>query len=198
MNAALAVQSNVAVASRDNRREADAVLLTRMRAGESEATGIFLGRYRKRIINLAYQLLGHRDDAEDVAQEAFTRAFRNIASFRGESDFYTWLYRITVNLCLARKRRVNACDSYHDSLSDSLGNTLTGHSVMAEAETRVALEQALHQLTAPLRAALVLRELQGLSYDEISGILGVPTGTVRSRLFEARRKFRELWDREEL
>ena len=174
--------------------EADAILVARCRAGEREAFGILLHRYRDRIINLAYQLLGQRDDAEDVAQEAFAQAFRSIASYRGEAQFYTWLYRITVNLCLARKRRAKHNDSYDDELPAATPE----YSGAAQIETRLAVEQSLHQLSEPLRVALVLREMQGLSYEEIAAILHVPIGTVRSRLSEARRKFREVWEREEL
>jgi RNA polymerase sigma-70 factor (ECF subfamily) len=175
----------------EEKGEADAIILERCRAGEREAFGILLHRYRDRILNLAYQLLGQRDDAEDVAQEAFTQAFRNIASYRGEAQFYTWLYRITVNLCLGRKRRTRKNETF-DEEQDA-----AHRSGPAQVETRLAVEQALRELSEPLRVALVLREMQGLSYEEIAEILYVPIGTVRSRLSEARRKFREVWEREE-
>jgi len=197
MNAALFAVPTVnraASSALEEQGEADAIIVARCRAGEREAFGILLHRYRDRIINLAYQLLGQREDAEDVAQEAFAQAFRHIGSFRGESQFYTWLYRITVNLCLARKRRLKK--SNH--LDEERDNGASEYSSAGEIEMRLAVEQALRQIYPPLRTGLVLREMQGLSYDEIAAILHIPLGTVRSRLWEARRRFREVWDKEEL
>jgi len=183
----------MASSAQQNNDEADAIILTRCRAGEREAFGILLHRYRDRIVNLAYQLMGDREDAEDIAQEAFAQAFRTIATYRGEAQFYTWLYRITVNMCLGRKRRAKTCESYDDEHDLRPAQTAGA----AQVETRLAVEQALHQLSEPLRVVLVLREMQGLSYEEVASILHIPIGTVRSRLSEARRKFREVWERED-
>ena len=169
--------------------EADASLIERCQAGERTAFGILLNRYRDRIINLAYQLLHDRDDAEDVAQEVFTKAFTSIGSFRAEAQIFTWLYRITLNLCLHHRRRAKPCESYGEQ-------TVPGASDANEDQvvTRIVVQQALGKLSPPLQAVLILREMHGLSYEEIAVVLNIPVGTVRSRLSEARRKFKEVWE----
>ncbi len=176
-----------ALATRDdNAHEADAVLLARCRAGEREAFGLLLHRYRDRIVNLAYQLLHQRDDAEDVAQEAFTKAFTAIHSFRGEAQLFTWLYRITVNLCRQRRRRAKTWEPL-----DDVGQECSN--VEEQVVTKLMFEQALDGLSDPLRVVFILREMHDLSYDEVAAVLGIPVGTVCSRLSEARRKFKQLW-----
>lgn len=168
-------------------RSEDASLLARCRAGERAAFETLLMRYRERVINLAFQLLRHREDAEDVAQEVFVRAFSKIQQFRGEADLFTWLYRITLNTCIQRRRR--ARDTHSE-----VEPTSSPDSIAAQVETRLGVEHALDQLTPPLRIVLVLREMHDLSYEEIAAVLDIPVGTVRSRLSEARRKFREVWE----
>lgn len=168
--------------------EADASLIERCRNGERAAFGVLLNRYRDRIINLAYQLLRDRDDAEDVAQEVFTKAFISIGSFRAEAQLFTWLYRITLNICLERKRRAKPCESYEDQ------NMAAASLECAEqVGTKMAVQQALGKLSPPLQAVLILREMHDLSYEQIAAVLNIPIGTVRSRLNEARRKFKEVW-----
>ncbi len=149
-----------------------------------------LRRYRDRVVNLAYHLLRSREDAEDTAQEAFTQAFSAINSFRGESQFWTWLYRITVNLCLHRRRRAKPCESLDEQeQNDAEEHTDAG----AQAVTKLMVERTLDQLSAPLRVVLILRETHDLNYEEIAAVLNIPVGTVRSRLSAARLKFRQLW-----
>lgn len=169
------------------RDEADAALLARCRAGEREAFGILLHRYRDRIVSLAFHLLRHRDDAEDVAQETFTQAFTSIHTFRNESQLFTWLYRITVNLCLHRQRRAKIWETY-DETHDAQRTD-----VEEQATARLVLAQVLDSLSEPLRVALILHEAHDLSYDEIAAVLNIPVGTVASRINAARQKFREAW-----
>jgi RNA polymerase sigma-70 factor (ECF subfamily) len=169
--------------------EADASLIERCQAGERTSFGILLNRYRDRIINLAYQLLHDRDDAEDVAQEVFTKAFTSIGSFRAEAQLFTWLYRITLNLCLHRKRREKRCESYEEQIVPGASDANEDQIV-----TNIVVQQALDKLSPPLQAVLILREMHDLSYEEIAIVLNIPVGTVRSRLSEARRKFKELWE----
>lgn len=172
---------------------ADAVLIARCQAGEREAFGVLLNRYRDRVVNLAYQFLRQRDDAEDVAQEAFIQAFTALDSFRGEAQWFTWLYRITLNLCLHRKRRSK--DGVVDLRAASVSERTETANVEDQALTKLMVERTLDKLSEPLRVVLILREMHDLSYEEVADVLDIPVGTVRSRLNEARRKFREVWER---
>lgn len=156
-----------------------------------EAFRVLLSRHRERVLNLAWQMLGSRDDAEDAAQEAFTLAFRSLNLFRGDSRFGTWVYRIAINVCLGRKRATKSCESLDDYESDGFASD---HDAAKRAEKRIHVARTLDALSPPLRAVLVLREIHELSYEEIARILSVPVGTVRSRLSEARRKFIALWE----
>ncbi len=181
----------------DSPCDADALIVSRVRSGERAAFNLLLERHRERVLNLAFSLLGSRADAEDAAQEAFVRAYESLPRFRGESAFGTWLYRITVNVCLARLRqmRPRACQE-EDGESQVL--EACDKSDLARAfEARTQVQQALSSLSPVLRAVLVLREMQGLSYQEIAMILSIPIGTVRSRLNEARRLFRAAWEQME-
>ena len=172
---------------------ADGGLLARCRAGERAAFDLLLNRYRERVLNLAFQTLRDEHAAEDVAQEVFVRAFSRISQFRGESALFTWLYQITLNECRSKTRRVRVhldiddCDDYRSGPANV---------PESEALQKIALERALDQLSEPLRIALVLRELHGLSYEEIAAVLKIPVGTTRSRLHEARRQFQNIWEAE--
>lgn len=186
--AAMSIRTTSANEMTNGRRdESDTALIARCQAGEREAFSLLLHRYRDRVVNLAYQLMNKREDAEDVAQDAFTQAFTSIKSFRGESQFFTWIYRITVNLCLQRRRRQRpeeSTDEYELS---------TTQRVEDQVVTKMLVERTLSRMSEPLRVALVLRDMQDLSYEEVAGVLNIPIGTVRSRLNEARRQFREAW-----
>ena len=167
----------------------DTALVTRARAGESAAFETLIIRHRERVLNLAFQLLRDRDEAEDVAQDAFANAFAGLKNFRGEAQFSTWIYRITFNLCVHRKRRARPTEEFEENRHGGRGEDT--------ALTKVLVEETLQQLSPPLRAALILREMHDLSYEEIADVLQIPVGTVRSRLNEARRQFRELWREDE-
>jgi RNA polymerase sigma-70 factor (ECF subfamily) len=173
-------------------REEEQVLLARCRTGERAAFDALLHRHRERVLNLAFQLLRDRHAAEDVAQEVFVRAFSKIHEFRGEAALFTWLYQITLNECKARTRRAKPTLNFDDCESEGCA----GSTPDTSAVEKIALERALDQLSPPLRIALVLRELHGLSYEEIARVLKLPVGTVRSRLHEARRQFQKVWESE--
>lgn len=162
--------------------------LDRCALGEERAVRWVLQRYRDRVVRLAAHVLHNSREAEDVAQEAFVKAFRQIDQFRGDSGFYAWLYRIVINLCLDRMRRKSATSELPLD-----GNPLPQASVTPDMEKRLAVEQVLNSLTPPMRAALVLREVEGLEYAEIAAVLNIPVGTVRSRLNTARDQFRRRW-----
>ncbi|RYX85891.1 sigma-70 family RNA polymerase sigma factor [bacterium] len=171
---------------------AEAQLLERARLGEREAIAVLLGRHRERIVSLAFSILRDRDSAEDAAQEIFVRAFSQLPRFRGESAFSTWLYRVALNFCLERQRVQIRRDSLLENALDEPKGHLDG-SFARRVETRELVGEALGDLGKGLRVALLLREWQGLSYEEIADILQLPVGTVRSRLHEARRRFQAKW-----
>jgi RNA polymerase sigma-70 factor (ECF subfamily) len=170
-------------------RREERAWLDRCALGDEEAIRWVLTRYRERVVRLASHVLHNPRDAEDVAQEAFVKAFRQIDQFRGESGFYAWLYRIVINLCLDRMRRKCATSEF------SLEATIlpTAFSRSPDLDKRLAVEQILNTLSPPMRAALVLREVEGLDYNEIAETLQIPLGTVRSRLNTAREQFRRRW-----
>lgn len=162
--------------------------LLRARAGDAAALGWLLERYRTRTVRLAAHVLRAEADAEDVAQEAFVRAFRHLHTLRGEgASFGPWLRRIVVRLCLDRLRRGRQ-EASALSNEDWSAPAPTG-----SPDTCLLINALLDTLSPPLRAALVLREMEGLGYDKIAHVLAVPVGTVRSRLHAARAQFRALW-----
>jgi len=170
---------------------AEAQLLARARDGEREAIALLFGRFRERIVALCFQMLRDQDGAEDAAQEILLRAFDKMPSFRGESEFSTWLYRLALNFCLDRQRKTARRARLSEEKSEP-ETTSPDHA--ARIETRLAVESALDTLGESSRLVLILREWHELSYDEIAAILRVPVGTVRSRLNSARRDFRRAWE----
>ena len=161
--------------------------MVRARAGDEAAYRWLLDRYRARVVRLAAHVLRRDGEAEDVAQEAFLKAFRRLPSFRGEGRFSAWLFGIAVRLCLDRRRSARwAREVPEDAIAPP--------SISPDSpDTRLLVSALLDRLSPPMRAALVLREMEGLDYDEIAATLGIPVGTVRSRLHAARAQFRALW-----
>lgn len=169
-------------------RKRERAWLDRCAKGDERAIRWVLDRYRDRVVRLASHVLHNPREAEDVAQEAFVKAFRQIGQFRGESGFYAWLYRIVINLCLDRMRR--KCTTAELPLEENICNFVA---INPDVEKRLSVEQVLNSLTPPMRAALILREIEGLEYAEIADVLSIPLGTVRSRLNTAREQFRRRW-----
>jgi RNA polymerase sigma-70 factor (ECF subfamily) len=169
---------------REDREEA--VWVARARAGDEAAYRWLLDRYRARAVRLAAHVLRHGGEAEDVAQEAFLKAFRRLSSFRGEGRFSAWLFGIVVRLCLDRRRSARWMREVPEDAPPPPAPT-------DDPDTRLLVGVLLDRLSPPMRAALVLREMEGLDYDEIAQTLGIPVGTVRSRLHAARAQFRALW-----
>ena len=165
--------------------------VARAQAGDAAGQRWLLERYRTRMVRLAaYVLRGEAADAEDVAQEAFVQVFRHLGALRGDgAGFAPWLRRIVVRRCLDHLRRAGRG---RDMPADR-GREQRAVESTAGTDTRLLVETLLDQLTPPLRATLVLRECEGLDYDEIAQTLRVPVGTVRSRLHAARAQFRALW-----
>ena len=158
--------------------------VARCRAGDDSALRLIIARHRNRLIRTATNLLRDRHEAEDVSQEAFLKAFREIHRLRDDKAFSGFLYRICVRLCMDRLRLKRAEPTEFDTIQPHEGPNV---------ENRVVIEKLLNSLPAELRTTLVLREMEQLSYDEIAGAMRVPIGTVRSRLHTARERFRKLW-----
>lgn len=169
-------------------RREERAWLDRCALGDERAIRWVLNRYRDRVVRLAAHVLHNSREAEDVAQEAFVKAFRQIGQFRGDSGFYAWLYRIVINLCLDRMRRKSMTSEI--PLEENIAHFVA---VAPDVENRLSVTQVLDSLTPPMRAALVLREVEGLEYAEIADVLNIPVGTVRSRLNTAREQFRRRW-----
>jgi len=171
--------------------ESDERLVELARLGDRYALGRLLARYRDRAVRAAYGMLGCREDAEDVAQEAFIRVFRALGSYEGKGKFFTWLYRIILNLCASKRRKSSSREIVTDEAE------VPGQRVMAEAEARnIEVWETIGRLPAQQRAALILREMDLLSYAEIAQVMGIAEGTVKYHLSEARRKFRRIWQKE--
>ena len=164
-------------------------LIRRSKGGSREAFGQLVSRYQVPVYRVVRGILGSPSESEDIAQEVFLKAYANLAKFRGESGFFTWLYRIAVNEALrARKRRTFAN-------ADALPEVEAPPPAPLEedAPTLATLEKLLRKLSDEFRSIVVLRDIEGLTYSEIAETLEIPIGTVESRLFRARQELRTLW-----
>jgi RNA polymerase sigma-70 factor (ECF subfamily) len=179
--------------------DSDAVLVQRAVAGDQRAFELLVIKYQRRLQRLIGRLVRDTDLVEDIAQETFIRAYRALPQFRGESQFYTWLYRIAVNTAKKflqeRKRSPTMSDRAFVANEDNDEtfrvvvepiNDETPESVLAAKEIAAAVNSGLAALPLDLRQALTLREIEGLSYEEIAAVMDCPMGTVRSRIFRAR------------
>lgn len=175
--------------------DTDQQLVERVQAGDKAAFNLLVLKYQHRVLKLVGRFVNDTAEAEDVAQEAFLKAYRALASFRGDSAFYTWLYRIAINtaknaLVSSRRRPVDFDLDLQDpeqyDRHAKLKEADTPEGVLLTEEIRSVVERAMEQLPDDLRTAIVLRELEGLSYEEIAEAMDCPVGTVRSRIFRAR------------
>jgi RNA polymerase sigma-70 factor, ECF subfamily len=169
--------------------------------GDNEAFGKLVERYQRRVYALAFGILRNREDAWDVAQEAFVKAYKNLSTFEGNSAFYTWLYRITYNLSLdhvrAKHRRDVHAEGERRLRSDGINSEddpKVEHPSEAVDRKELAevVQRAMTQLSEKHRAIIVLREIEGLSYEEMAEVLKISKGTVMSRLFHARKNLQAL------
>ncbi len=176
----------------------DRPLVTEAAAGSREAFDELVRRHQARIFNLARALAGEDGEAEDLAQDAFIRAWRAIGRFRGESTFRTWLYRVALNVIhshLARRSRRRIVWGWWDAThtpEPRSPKSERGADLEADVARRDAIDRALATLPPALRSAVTLRDIEGLEYKEIADLLGVPIGTVMSRIFRARSRLRPL------
>jgi RNA polymerase sigma-70 factor, ECF subfamily len=190
-------------------KETDKELVRRVQQGDRRAFDLLFSRYQHKIVNLVGRYLRDSEDVQDVVQEAFIKAFRALPRFRGESAFYTWLYRIAINTAknhiVARSRRppgvdVEIDDAEHLDGADALRDLENPESALARDELSAEIDSAIADLPDDLRSAVTLREFDGLTYEQIAEIMECPVGTVRSRIFRAReaidRRIAPLLDRQ--
>jgi len=186
----------------------DLSLVQRVQRGDKSAFDVLVRKYQHKVVKLVMRYMRDPADAEDVAQEAFIKAYRALPQFRGDSAFYTWLYRIAINTAknaiVSRDRNPveydldlqNSEESY--DMQGRLADTETPEALVLTEEIRTIVNRAIDALPEDLRTAIVLRELEGMSYEEIAASMECPVGTVRSRIFRAReaidRKLAEVFD----
>jgi len=178
----------------------DGELVERVKQGQTEAYGELVRRYQDRVFNACWRICGHLEDARDLTQEAFLKAFEGLSNFRQQSGFYTWIYRVAVNLSISHRRNVHrrrmasldAGPTAVGTQAEELVKRVRSESdddptrEPGEAELHRAVAQALQKLDDDHRAVIVLRDIEGFDYQEIAAILQIPPGTVKSRLFRAR------------
>lgn len=185
----------------------DLTLVQRVQQGDRRAFDQLVLRYQHKVLKLVMRYMRNHAEAEDIAQEAFLKAYRAIHSFRGDSAFYTWIYRIAINTAknalVAAKRRpldydLDLQDPEQNERNGRLRDEATPESLLLTEEIRQTVDAAIGALPEDLRRAVVLREYEGLSYEEIAAVMGCPVGTVRSRIFRAReaidRQLRPVFD----
>ncbi|MCW8965041.1 MAG: RNA polymerase sigma factor RpoE [Gammaproteobacteria bacterium] len=173
----------------------DQDLVTRVQAGDKRAFDLLVLKYQNRIVKLASRFVHDPMEAQDVAQEAFIKAYRAIGSFRGDSAFYTWLYRITTNVAknylVSQKRRppatgVDAMEAEQYAVDTRLKEKETPENLVVTEELKAAIFRTIEALPDDLKEAITLREIECMSYEDIAIIMDCPVGTVRSRIFRAR------------
>ena len=179
--------------------DSDLMLVERTVAGDQRAYGLLVAKYERRIQRLIGRMVRDVDLVEDIAQETFIRAYRALHQFRGDAQFYTWLYRIAVNTAkkslMDMKRnpvitegalRAGADEDETSVMENELTSEETPETVLAAKEIAATVNAAMEALPEDLRQAVTLREIEGLSYEDIAEVMGCPIGTVRSRIFRAR------------
>jgi RNA polymerase sigma-70 factor (ECF subfamily) len=179
--------------------DADALLVARVKLGDVRAFEMLVVKYQRRVERLIGRMVRDADLVQDIAQETFIRAYRALPNFRGEAAFYTWLYRIAVNTAkkalgdmkrdlLVSEHSLKPSEDGEDSsrVENELTDGETPDAILASKEIAAAVNAAIEALSEDLRQAITLREIEGLSYEEIAELMDCPIGTVRSRIFRAR------------
>lgn len=177
-------------------RDVDAELVARVQGGDKHAFDLLVLKYQRKIMRLLSRMIRDPAEIEDVAQEAFIKAYRALPQFRGDSAFYTWLYRIAINTArnwlASNSRRPSTPSSYENEdgetfdETDNLTDNTTPESELASRQIAQTVNKAIEDLPEDLRTAIVLREIEGMSYEDIAQSMNCPIGTVRSRIFRAR------------
>jgi RNA polymerase sigma-70 factor (ECF subfamily) len=177
-------------------QDGDRLLVERARAGDKRAFSMLVEKYHRRLLRLLSRMVRNQDEIEDIAQETFIKAYRALPNFRGDAAFYTWLYRIGVNtaknyLATRSKAISSISDQRFDEDDDSderfaVADINTPESELLSKQIAYAVNESIEALPEELRTAITLREMEGLSYEEIAEAMNCPIGTVRSRIFRAR------------
>lgn len=186
----------------------DELLVERAKRGDVAAFEQLIGQYEKKVFNEAYRLTGNREDAFDIAQEAFVKVYTSLPDFRGDSSFSTWLLRIVRNACFdeLRKRKRERSASLQETVAMEDGamerqfadSTDGPEQALERVETQRVVQQSISRLEEEYRVVLVMRDIQGYSYNEIADSLGINLGTVKSRLNRARNALKEMFGKLEL
>lgn len=195
-------RSITVVLLREARAHSDAGLVEECRKGDTSAFDELIRRYKDRVYGVVYRFLGNREEALDVSQEVFVRAYKGIQGFRGNAQVYTWLYSIAANLARNRLRdsgrrgrdKTTSLEALQESapgLADSMTQAASPRENAISEEMQAVLQQCLNELPEHYRLAFVLRTFEDLSYEEISEVMGCPVGTVKSRLNQARQMLRD-------
>ncbi len=181
--------------ARMSEAQVDQLLVERVQKGDKHAFDLLIKKYQHRIVSLVARYVLDQTEALDVAQEAFIKAYRAIGNFRGDSAFYTWLYRIAINTAknwlVAQKRRppasdIDAVDAEQYDMESRLKDKGTPENELLREEIKDTVYSTIAELPEDLRTAIMLREMEGMSYEEIATTMECPIGTVRSRIFRAR------------
>ena len=184
-----------------NRIVHDEELILRMQRGDEWAFQLLVRRFRKKLFSIAFGITLDAEESQDIVQEVFLQVYRSIGDFRGDASLTTWLQRITVNRCLNWKRRwVRRFRWLHRSIDDPDAQPQgepeselpSPEMRVADAQTRQQIDSALKRLPEQARTVFVLREIEGLSYEEIADATGIKLGTVRSRLYHARKRLKDM------
>jgi len=179
----------------NNETDTDKQLVARVQKGDKRAFDLLVIKYQHKVAAIVSRYIYDREEVKDIVQEAFIKAYRAIGSFRGDSQFYTWLYRIAVNTAknflVSRSRRPPASDieiedAEYFSGADNLHDVASPENLAFRDELQTVVDTAIKTLPEDLRTAVSLRELDGLSYEDIANVMDCPVGTVRSRIFRAR------------
>jgi RNA polymerase sigma-70 factor (ECF subfamily) len=181
----------------------DIELVARCREGDTQAFNQLVTRHRQRCFAMIYQMVRNEEDAWDLAQDGFVRAWRSLANFRGQSSFFTWLYRIMTNVTLdwLRRKKIESGQEFDDSIGlpgiapgavTAPQATVEPATKLADQEIRVRVDEAIARLSDEHRTVIVMRELDGMEYHEIAEAIGCSIGTVMSRLFYARKKLQTM------
>jgi RNA polymerase sigma-70 factor, ECF subfamily len=183
----------------------DQRLIAECLKGHSAAFGELVRRYQDRLYNTVYRLLDNAEDAQDVVQDAFIHAYQSLKSFKGDSLFFTWLYRIAVNAAISWKRKQRAVLRLHSSRNGDAGpveppdssESMDPGFALEQAEEGERVQAALNRVSPEHRAVLILKEMEGQKYETMAEILDVPIGTIRSRLHRARLELRGVFEQME-
>jgi RNA polymerase sigma-70 factor, ECF subfamily len=181
----------------------DPELIAECLRGNTAAFGLLVRRYQDRLFNTVYRLIGNAEDAQDVVQDAFLSAYQSLDGFKGDSLFFTWLYRIAVNTAISFKRKHRVTVSLESGRNgefpiephDPSALSGPGHA-LEQVEQERRIQAALHRLSPEHRAVLILKDMEGQKYETMAEILQVPIGTIRSRLHRARLELRGLLEKE--